>query len=88
LRAVAVLGIRLSLGRALRAQTAGVDEAHKSEITDVTPLAIAIANRHNPAGIEWNFTDDVRIGGPIAEDLHTRLAIDAVFQRRRVPCTG
>lgn len=66
------------LTRRFRAQAAGVYETHEAKITDVTPLAIAIANGRNPDGIVWNFADDIRVGTTKAEDLQVRLAIDAV----------
>jgi hypothetical protein len=71
----------LTLKRRLWAQAAGVHETHEAKITDVTPLAIAIANGHNPDGIVWNFADDIRVGTSKAEDLQIRLALNDVPRR-------
>jgi hypothetical protein len=71
----------LTLKRRLWAEAAGVYETHEAKITDVTPLAIAIANGHNPDGIVWNFADDIRVGTSKAEDLQIRLALNDVPRR-------
>jgi hypothetical protein len=72
---------QLTLKRHLWAEAAGVYETHEAKITDVTPLAVAIANEHNPDGIVWNFADNIRVGTSKAEDLQIRLALNDVPRR-------
>ncbi len=75
----------LALRSGLLAQAAGFYKTHESEIPDVAPVGIAIADGYDSAGEEGDFADDIGVRAPEAEHLHIPVASDAVSLDRTLP---